>query len=246
MGSNERKVVAQISELIRQLEEQLIDPKTLDKITLQECAAVLKTRGYSSTEIANFLKVNERTIQRYIKVYRTKIKLELGENFQQELVAEIVNNMRLRCQRLWRLVHSGTLSASEEARAICAIHQIEMDKLSMMERLGYIQESQIREEVIRGYESAVDKREQEEVSRQPWIHDKRLTPEQITELKKFYISENRVYPHKSKELPKRMKILVEIATDENEFLRQRSIDVALKNGLRCSVNVINGLHKYEY
>lgn len=246
MSNKGRKVILHIAEVVKQLEEQTVDPKTLDKMVLQDCAVLLKNRGFSSLEIAKVLKVDERTIQRYIKIYRSKIKLELGENFQQELIAEIVNNMRLRCQRLWRLVYSGLLSASEEARTICAIHQIEMNKLSMMERLGYIQESQIRDEVLKEYEMAVEKREQEEVSRQPWIHDKRLTPEQITVLKRYYISENRVYSHKSKELPERMKMLVEMAVEENEFIKQRdlnaSFDVALENGLRCKVNVINGLY----
>lgn len=245
MGSKEKKLALPISELVRQLEEQITDPNTLDKTTLKECAVFLRNKGYSSPEIARVLKVNERTIQRYMKMYRSEIKLELGEHFQLDFVGEIVNSMRLRCQRLWRLVYSGTLSVSEEARAICAIHQIEMDKLLMLERLGYIQESQGKQETSTAYEFSIEKRGQEEVMKMLWIHDKRLTLQQVDFLKNEYICQMRFYPHKVKEIPKRINLIIDMFIEENEFLRKResanSNTVTVSSQLYCKVFVINKL-----
>ena len=241
MESKEKKVAVQISELVRQLEEQSSDPKILDKSTLRECAVFLKNKGYSSTEIGHVLKVNERTIQRYMKEYRKKTRLGLGENFHQDFVGEIVNNMRLRCQRLWKLAYSGKLSAYEEARVICMIHQIEMNKVAVLERLGYLQESQGKDELAKAYDLSVEKREQQEVMRMLWFHDKRLTSEQIEHLNNYYIGEKRIYPHKADEIPQRMNLMINMLVGENEDNMKELKGVAAPGELRCRVFVINGL-----
>lgn len=77
-----------IEEIANKLEVGLISPGTLDKETLAKCALFFKSRRYSEDEIACFLDVTVRTVERYIKKIKMENALRLGENFQKNLISD--------------------------------------------------------------------------------------------------------------------------------------------------------------
>ncbi|MFA5039629.1 MAG: hypothetical protein WC732_08130 [Candidatus Omnitrophota bacterium] len=140
MKNNSREL--SISELVQQLENKILEPGSLDKTVLQKCAVLFKNRGYSNEDISEILKVSSRTIDRYIENVRSETSLMVGINFQKELLGEILNHLKLRYQRLLRLSYSDKLSDFEKARTVCLCHQIEMDGVALLSRLGYLSREQ--------------------------------------------------------------------------------------------------------
>ncbi len=142
-----------IPEVAQQIENYKIDPKMLDKAVLEKIAVYYKSRrGYKTEDIAEILQVCSRTVERYIVNVRLKNSLEIGVNFQDELLGEILSNSKLRYQRLWRLSYSDKLSDYEKARIVFMCEQIEMNELEFLSRLGYLS----REQGLEAVESVKD------------------------------------------------------------------------------------------
>jgi len=136
-----------IPELAQQIEDRKVDPKIFDKVALRKCAIFFKRRAYSNEDIAEILGVSSRTAMRYLRKIRAENSLKLGVNFQQELLGGILNNLKLRYQRLLRLSYSCNLSDYERARIVLMCHQVEMDGITLLNRLGYMSKEQGMEEV---------------------------------------------------------------------------------------------------
>jgi DNA-binding transcriptional regulator LsrR (DeoR family) len=87
MGNEEKarsgEVKNSIFELAKQLEDKSINPSDMRKGDLKKCADLFKSRGYSNTDIAEILEVDEKTVQRYIKDQREENALAISSNFQQ-------------------------------------------------------------------------------------------------------------------------------------------------------------------
>jgi len=222
-----------ITELAKKVENQIIDSKVLNKELLEKCAVFYKVRrGYSNEDIAEILQVCTRTVERYIRNVRLDNSLQIGSNFQNEILGEVFNNLRLRYERLWRLSYSDQLSDYEKARVIFMCDQIEMNELLLLSRLGYLSKEQ-------GLDAFKElKEEMEDLKRKgDELTDERLrslTSQQFQHLRE-------VWKAKSAETE---VVLVKIVGDcEAENKRQVELDGHVANFKRlfCSVNVINGL-----
>jgi len=145
MENNSNKL--SIPELARKMENQLLDPRTLDRRILQKCSIFFKSRGYSNEQISEILKVSIRTTERYLKNIREENSLKIGSNFQQELLGGVLNNLKLRYQRLLRLSYSWDLSDYEKARIVLMCQQVEMDGVALLTQLGYLSKEQGIEDV---------------------------------------------------------------------------------------------------
>lgn len=75
-----------IFEVVKQLEKQALSPASLNKDVLRKCADVYKGRGYSNSQIAEILEVDQKTVQRYIKQQREENSLVITEGFQKKIV----------------------------------------------------------------------------------------------------------------------------------------------------------------
>lgn len=212
-----------IADLAKQILEGQLDPKTLDRAVIKKIAVHLKDLAYSSEEIAHHLKVDKRTIQRYIRDHKKSFALELEDGFQKNFLGEFLNDVRLHRQYLWRLIHSGDLSGSDKLKAICALNQVAMNAVGVLERLGYLTEARAKQELLEGTEASIERRDQEEVSRMTWICDSRLRPDQHDFLKRFYIGEKHSYPHKQKEIVEKLRRFIEEIAEENaeEFKKKQ-------------------------
>jgi len=134
-----------IFELVKQLEKKMITPESLSKNVLRKCADIYKGRGYSNTQIAEILEVDEKTVQRYIKQQREENSLTIGQDFQKNIVGEIIRNWKTQYQRLLKLSYSDDLVPNEIMKAIYFAHQVEKDGVELLERLGYLRKEKVPE-----------------------------------------------------------------------------------------------------
>lgn len=222
-----------ISELAKKIESQIIDPKMLSKEVLEKCAVFYKVRrGYTNEDIAEILQVCSRTVERYIKNVRLNNSLQIGANFQDEILGEVLNNLRLRYERLWRLSYSDQLSDYEKARVIFMCDQIEMNKLLLLSRLGYLN----KEQALDAFKEL--KEEMEDLRRRDnELRDERLRS--LTSQQFQYLRE--VWKAKSAETEVVLEKIVADCEAENERQIELTGHVADFKKLFCSVNVINGL-----
>ncbi|MCK9573474.1 MAG: hypothetical protein M0R20_03620 [Candidatus Omnitrophica bacterium] len=223
-----------IPELAQYIENKKIDPKALDKIVLEKLAIYYKSRrAYKTEDIAELLQVCSRTIERYIANVRSTNSLAIGVNFQNELIEEILNNLRLRYQRLWRLSYSDNLSDFEKARVIFMCDQIEINEVMLLSRLGYLS----REQGLDAIESV--KEETEEVGRSRSESVKKqlslLNSQQWRTAYDFF----KVRMH---EIDVVLEKMVKDYLAENERQKTMAGDVAVFVKLYCSVFVVKGLH----
>jgi transposase len=135
------KEISSISELAKQLENKTINPAGQRKGDLKKCADLFKSRGYSNTDIAEILDVDEKTVQRYIKDQREENALAISSNFQKQIIGEVVRDWHKQYYRLLRLSYSEGITANEVMKAIYLAHQVEKDGVELLERLGYLSKS---------------------------------------------------------------------------------------------------------
>ncbi|MFA5156995.1 MAG: helix-turn-helix domain-containing protein [Candidatus Omnitrophota bacterium] len=127
-----------ISELAKQVENREVDPKSLGKKELRYLVLYFKTRGYPSDEIAEILRCNIRTVQRYIQNAREENLLNINTDFQTNVAEGFYSNFKSQSQRLLRLSYSEKLSDAERAKIICVLHQMWISAITTLRQLGYL------------------------------------------------------------------------------------------------------------
>jgi len=222
-----------VTELAKKIENQIIDPRILSKELLEKCAVFYKARrGYSNEDIAEILQVCTRTVERYIKNVRLDNSLQIGSNFQNEVLGEVLNNLRLRYERLWRLSYSNQLSDYEKARVIFMCDQIEMNELLLLSRLGYLSKEQTLDVLKELKEEMEDLKRKNNELVDERLHS--LTSQQFQHLRE-------VWKAKSAETD----VVLEKVVADYEVENKRQIELTGHvddfEKLFCSVNVINGL-----
>lgn len=223
-----------IPEVAQQIENRKIDPKMLDKAVLEKLAVYYKSRrGYKKEDIAEILQVCIRTVERYIANVRSENSLEIGVNFQDELLGEILSNSRLRYQRLWRLSYSDNLSDYEKARTILMSDQIEMNEIAFLSRLGYLSQEQGLDTVENIEEEA------KEMGREL----KESVKKQISLLNsQQWQATLNVFKSEKQKAEAMLEKMIKNYLVENEKQKNMTGDVAVFTKLYCNIFVINMLH----
>jgi len=128
-----------IAELVRRLEEKSISSGALDRRTKKECLVhCVVIRGYKSRDIKEVFGVEIRDAQRYIRAIRHENSLRVDKYFQKKVVDDYYHNWQSRYQRLLRLSYSDKLSDAEMVKTIFRLEQLEINKIAVLERLGYV------------------------------------------------------------------------------------------------------------
>ncbi len=136
-----------IRELTKQLEVGELNPGTLGKKVLRQCALYFKTHGYSTEEIAEILGCNIRTVQRYTRGAIEANMFNIDSRFQCRIAEEFINNWKLQYQRLLKLSYSEDLLEVERAKIIYALHKLDVDRITTLEHMGYISQTHGIEDV---------------------------------------------------------------------------------------------------
>lgn len=120
------------------LEQAKVDPITLEKDVLFECALIYRSRRYPISQIASILKVDSRTVSRYIAEARKMNSIKASPHFQAEFIGDSLNNLWAQYARLIRWSYSDELSEADKIRATLSACQIQKYAIELMERLGYL------------------------------------------------------------------------------------------------------------
>jgi len=241
--ANSEKVVS-ISEIVRQIEEGVLDPRAVGPVILQECVVYCSNKGFKPAQIKSILRIDIRMIQRYIERYRKSMKLKLGEDFQQNKIANVSNNIKLRCEKLAERICSENLPILVETQVLAVIHKMQMDELAMLEKFGYLHQSQGEEESIKAHESSVKERQEREALGYKWMLAKKLSPVQLDFIKNYKLGDDFTLPHQKEANQKRLNFIVDKFLEENEKSLREALavfNVAGYANLKCNVFVINSL-----
>jgi len=126
------------TEVLVGLEDGTINPRELSKGTKKECIRFLKLKGYTALEVASILHMSSRNVFYHLDKIRKENALTTSVEFQRELIGEVLNNFRAEYSRLIRLSHSADLDDSEKVRAIYLACRIQVEMVSLFNRLGYL------------------------------------------------------------------------------------------------------------
>jgi len=243
MESKGKKVPVQISELVRGLREGNINPKALDMATKEEYVRVLSDNEYDNIEIAKLFKVTIRSIQRYIKRIKKDNALKVGLNFQKETLGEVVGLEKKLFKKLSKLLESESLSIQEKLRISSQLHKINMDKIMILEKVGYLSISQGEYDLRHQPTSSMPDSRTRKAFGRKWMLYNILTPDQRRGIANYYSSNIYDYPYLEKEIRMIIDDRIDNAVSENEKHRK---DVARGVGpftqLYCKVFVINELY----
>ena len=202
-----------IEENAKKLEEGIINPKSLDKKTLAEYAIFYKSRRYPEERIARILCVTKRTVERYIKKIKMENSLQLGENFQKNLLNEVMYYWQESLRRLTHLSYKQGLRPYEECKMIHMCHEVMMDGIALLERLSYLDKQQSMLDITSKNDHAmmIDK-----IMRDPLMKkSKKLTQEQRNEVAEFIGRECKEGLN-AKEFRKEWKKMVDNFSAENK------------------------------
>jgi len=119
-------------------EQGKMDPVKVEKDVLIECALVYRSKRYPISQIAAILKVDSRTVSRYVAEARKNNAIKANPFFQAEFVGDSLNNLWAQYARLIRWSYSDELSESDKIRAALSACQIQKYAIELMERLGYL------------------------------------------------------------------------------------------------------------
>ena len=115
-----------------------LDPGHVEKDTQIDCVFVYRARRYPIAQIAALLKVDVRTVSRYVAEGRKKNAIKASSDFQAEFIGDSLNNLWAQYARLIRWSYSDELSEADKIRASLSACQIQKYAIELMERLGYL------------------------------------------------------------------------------------------------------------
>lgn len=240
MRSEEKKVAVQISELIRQLKEGVINPKTLDRV---KYVKPLRDYGCKNVEIAELFEVGVRTVERdFVKIKKINA-LKLGPDFQKEVLGEIVDNEKYRYQKLLQLLNSKDLPVQQQVKILSLLQKMDVDKVVYLEKGGYVSKTQGEREIQESKPTIPEIKERKAMGKR-WMQRNRITCKQRGELTDYFQDHMYYYPHLEKEIRKNVNRKIDYYISENikqgkDYIR----GVGPFTQLYCSVLVTNRLCK---
>jgi hypothetical protein len=129
------------SELIQRIKAGGLDPAILTKEQRQMCVEALFFDSVSPTGIAQFLKVNDRTIRRDMEDIRVKNALAPDPALARQVVGEHVLFARIHRGNLMKLARNSEASTSERAQAEYYAYMVGADLIVKLQSLGYLPKS---------------------------------------------------------------------------------------------------------
>ena len=171
--------------LIKRIKEQRLDPVVLNAEDRRRCVEVLWGEGYSVPEIAQILKVGERTVYRDRNEVRSAHALRVDAQFPTQMAGELIRQAELSTSKLRRIARESEASAMERLMAEQAAFRVQLDLFTKLQSMGYLPRvptgvvAQVvngQGETIATYEQLTERlRELERVDRELGVSD----PQQI-------------------------------------------------------------------
>lgn len=123
---------------IRDIQSGALHSKGLSIEDRQRCVEHLTAEGYSAAEIAEVLKIGERTILRDRKAIRVANALRVDEHFAAETVGALLRHAELTISRLRRLARDRDTPATVKVDAERVGWDVARDLVQLLQRLGHL------------------------------------------------------------------------------------------------------------
>lgn len=127
-----------IPEIAESLKEGKLQNVDIDEDIILQCLSYFQEQCYTDDMIASFLDRNSRTIRRYKDKLRKKNSLILGEDFQKDLLGDMLVNWKRQLSYFIRLANKEDVSSLDRMRALFYTHQIQRDIVDTLGKYGYL------------------------------------------------------------------------------------------------------------
>ncbi len=113
-----------IPELAKGLEAGEINPSLIDEKRTLQCIAFWKSNCYTDKMIGDYLAKSERQVRRHTKELREQNSIELTEDFQKDLLGQMLSQWQNQYSYFIRLANREDVSPLDRMRALFYTHQI--------------------------------------------------------------------------------------------------------------------------
>jgi hypothetical protein len=124
--------------IIQQIKEGSLNPQLLDKDTRRSCVDALKGESWTELNIAEFLRVSEKTVYRDLKIIRDKNSLTPNIAFVMEQVGDLVKKASALYDSLVRLSRGKEVSDDNKIGAVNSAWRILNEMTARLQTLGYM------------------------------------------------------------------------------------------------------------
>ncbi len=124
--------------VIRDIQQSALDPRSLGVEDRRRCVEHLTGEGYSLAEIAEILKVTERTIARDRSAVRQSNAIERDENITGEMVGQLVFQADTTINRIRRITRDSETPPATRVEGEKACWVIARDLIQKLQSLGYL------------------------------------------------------------------------------------------------------------
>ncbi|MBL7140947.1 MAG: hypothetical protein ISS74_08565 [Planctomycetes bacterium] len=127
-----------VLDLIRRIRSGDIASEGLDKDSRQRCVEHLTAEGYSPLEIAEILKVSDRTVRRDRKAICEAHAVQRDPRLVEEMVGRLVQRADTAVERISRAVRGKEVKPVDRIEAETACWRILKELVECLQRLGYL------------------------------------------------------------------------------------------------------------
>jgi transposase-like protein len=115
-----------------------VDPRNLSAESRQACVEHMSVEGYATAEMAQVLRVTERTVRRDRQAIRKAHAVQPGDEFVKETVGALVAHAEMAIDRIRRQARSRELSPMERVHAERLAWRIRDELAERLQKLGYL------------------------------------------------------------------------------------------------------------
>jgi hypothetical protein len=128
-----------VEEIAIQLETRKLNPNMVNRKIRKSCIRYyMMRRDYSCRTMAEILHLGERAVQRFTRRVTEEHTMSVDLYWQKNVIGEFLNKCRTQSERLKRLLYSDGLSIADVIKITREQHQLEMNCLKVLERMGYL------------------------------------------------------------------------------------------------------------
>jgi hypothetical protein len=142
--------------ILKQIQDGIIDKKTLPKEMRQACVEYLLTQFQSVSKIAGMLAKDERTIKRDKREIEQRNAQKPSIDFSLELIAELMRKANATQEQLMELAKDKDGSVQEKSQAAFYLWKAVQEQMKLLQSLGYLPEQPLKIEANISQETGLD------------------------------------------------------------------------------------------
>ena len=131
-----------ILSVIQKLRDGLLTGKSLDEETRLECVHTLRLEECTTAQIANILKMSDRTIRRDIIKTKKRNPIIVDEDFEKELLGEMEQKVLSHCSFFSRLSTNKDFPLSDRIQARKNAWEVLLGWAKFLQSVGHISQRQ--------------------------------------------------------------------------------------------------------